>query len=50
MWIRKKTFINLIKEAYEQGLRVGVSIKQGGIYEGEPRILREAERILKERR
>jgi hypothetical protein len=46
MLIRRKTFFRKLKEAQENGIRMGIEVKQGGIYEGEPRIIREVKQIL----
>ena len=46
MWIRKKTLMKMLIEAEEKGIKIGMEIKQGGIYEGQPRIIREVEEIM----
>ena len=46
MWIKKKKLLKMLTEATEKGIDMGMNIKQGGIYEGQPRIIREAQKIL----
>jgi len=47
--LTREKLLKMLKEAYEKGLETGIHIKRDGIYEGELGIIREAERILRER-